>query len=228
MLTLHHLEYSQSFRVLWLLEELGYEYELKLYQRDKETHQAPLEYKELSPLGTAPVITDGELTLAESSAITDYILDKVNEQQLRPGADSPDRARYLFWLHTAQGSMMPLLLMEAVFNILISRAPFWMRPIVSSALNQASSRMILPRMNKLLALAEKDLADKPWFGGEQLSAADIVISYPMESALERHFITNEHPNCQAWLERIKQCPSYLSAREKDGKDSVVFSVGQVG
>ncbi len=224
MLTLHHLEYSQSFRILWLLEEIGCEYELKLYERDQETHQAPLEYKNLSPLGTAPVITDGDLTLAESSAITDYILDKFADQQLRPGVDSADRARYLFWLHTAQGSMMPLLLMEAVFNILISRVPFWMRPIVSSALNQASSRMILPRMNKLLALAEQDLSEKPWFGGEQLSAADIVISYPMESALERHFITNEHPNCNAWLARVKETPSYLAAREKDGKDSIVFSV----
>lgn len=225
MLTLHHLEYSQSFRILWLLEELGCEYELKTYERDKATHQAPPDYKDLSPLGTAPVITDGDLTLAESSAITDYLLDKTTKQKLRPAVDSADRARYLFWFHAAQGSMMPLLLMEAVFNILISRVPFWMRPFISSALNQASSRMILPRMNKLLALAEKDLAEKPFFGGDQLSAADIVLSYPMESAEERNFITNLHPNCLAWLERIKECPSYLSAREKDGRDSIVFKVG---
>ncbi|MEQ8314736.1 MAG: glutathione S-transferase [Gammaproteobacteria bacterium] len=226
MITLHHLEYSQSFRILWLLEELGCEYELKIYERDKATHQAPPEYKALSPLGTAPVITDGELSLAESSAITDYILDNTPEQQLRPAAGHTDRARYLFWFHAAQGSMMPLMLMEAVFNILITRVPFWMRPIVSSALNQASSRMILPRMNKLLEVAEKDLAEKPWFGGDHLTAADIVMSYPMESARERNFITEEHEQCLAWLERVKECSSYQAARQKDGRESVVLRVSK--
>jgi len=82
--------------------------------------------------------------------------------------------------------------------------------------------MILPRMNKLLEIAEKDLAEKPWFGGDQLSAADIVLSYPMESARERNFITDQHPQCLAWLERVRECPSYLAAREKDGRDSVVL------
>lgn len=222
MITLHHLEYSQSFRILWLLEELGCEYELKIYERDKSTHQAPAEYKALSPLGTAPVITDGDVTLAESSAITDYILDQTENQTLRPPADSPDRARYLFWFHAAQGSMMPLMLMEAVFNILISRVPFWMRPFISSALNQASARMILPRMNKILEVAEKDLAEKPWFGGDRLSAADIVLSYPMESARERNFITDQHERCLDWLERVKALPGYQRAREKDGRDSIVL------
>ena len=225
MITLHHLEYSQSFRILWLLEELGCEYELKTYERDKSTHLAPPDYKALSPLGTAPVITDGQVALAESSAITDYILDQIPDQNLRPAADSPDRARYLFWFHAAQGSMMPLMLMEAVFNILITRVPFWMRPFVSSALNQASARMILPRMNKILEVAEKDLSEKPWFGGDSLSAADIVLSYPMESALERNFITDQHSQCLDWLERVKELPSYKSARIKDGKESVVLKVG---
>ena len=224
MLTLHHLEYSQSFRILWLLEELGSEYELKIYNRNPETFQAPAEFKTLSPLGTAPVITDGDLVLAESAAIMDYLLDQSNSTQYRPPIGSPDHNRYLFWFHTAQGSMMPLLLMEAVFGILKKRVPFLMRGIVGSALGQASERMIKPRMEKLLALAEKDLGTKPWFGGDQLTAADILILYSMESARSRGFITTDHPNCQAWFERVEKSESFQAARAKDGRDSIVLRV----
>ncbi|MCG8415216.1 MAG: glutathione S-transferase family protein [Pseudomonadales bacterium] len=224
MLTLHHLEYSQSFRILWLLEELGTDYELKLYARNKETYQAPDEYKTLSPLGSAPVITEGDLALAESSAIIDYVLDQHPESNLRPAIDDEDRVRYLFWFHASQGSMMMVLIMEAVFQILIQRVPFWMRGLIRGVLGQASERMIKPRMEKLLQLAEKDLAQKPWFGGDKLSAADIAMSYPMESARSRGFITDQHPNCLAWIERVHQNPSFQRAKEKDGKDSIVLQV----
>ena len=224
MLTLHHLEYSQSFRILWLLEELGFEYELKIYNRNPETFQAPDEYKALSPLGTAPVITDDNLVLAESAAIMDYLLDHSENTQFRPPVGNPDHNRYLFWFHAAQGSMMPLMLMEAVFGILKQRVPFLMRGIVGSALGQASERMIKPRMQKLLALAEKDLGDKPWFGGEQLTAADILIFYSMESAKSRGFVTDEYPNCQAWFERVNGLPGFQAAKEKDGRDSIVLRV----
>ena len=130
MITLHHLEYSQSFSILWLLEELGAEYELKIYERDKKTHQAPEELRDLSPLGSAPVIADGDVVLAESNAIIDYILDQHAESKLRVEPGHEDRARYLFWLHASQGSMMSLMLMEAVFQIMISRMPFWMLSLI--------------------------------------------------------------------------------------------------
>lgn len=224
MITLHHLEYSQSFRILWLLEELGVEYELKLYERDKDTHLAPPEYKELSPLGSAPVITDGDLALAESSAIVDYILDKYPNEQLRPSPGTPDRTRYLFWFHASQGSMMSLMLMEAVFQILIARVPFWMRGLIRGVLNEASNRLIKPRMEKLLALAEEDLEEKPWFGGDELSAADIMLCYPMESAKSRGYVTPKHDNCNDWLDRAFHHPSYQAARKKDGKESIVLKV----
>ena len=224
MITLHHLEYSQSFRILWLLEELGDAYELKVYDRDKETLQAPAEYKALSPLGSAPVITDDDFVLAESSAIVDYILDKYPENKLRPDIGNADRNRYLFWLHASQGSMMSLMLMEAVFQILISRVPFVLRAIVRGVLNQASTRLIKPRMESLIAIAEKDLGDKPWFGGDELSAADILLSYPMESARSRGYITADHKNCHAWFERVEKHPSYQQAREKDDRDSIILSV----
>lgn len=224
MLTLHHLEYSQSFRILWLLEELGSDYELKLYQRNKETYQAPADYKALSPLGSAPVVTDGDLALAESSAIIDYVLDQHPDSGLRPAPGDADRVRYLFWFHASQGSMMMVLIMEAVFQILIKRVPFWMRGLIRGVLGQASERMIKPRMEKLLQQAEKDLAEKPWFGGDNLSAADIAMSYPMESAKSRGYITDEHPQCQAWIDRVHQHPSFQAAKAKDGKDSIVLQV----
>ena len=222
MLTLHHLEYSQSFRILWLLEELGVEYALKIYQRNKETLLAPEEYKVISPLGTSPVITDGDITLAESSAIIDYILDKYPNNQLRPTAGSPNRARYLFWFHTAQGSLMPIMFMDSIFRIIQQRVPFFFKPIIRMVLNKAIAGFAKPRIDKLLMQAEADLAHAPWFGGEELTAADIVLSYPMESANMRGYITDSHSNCRAWLERIYAHPSFKTAREKDGRPSAVL------
>ena len=116
-ITLHHLEYSQSFRVLWMLEELNLDYDLVVHDRDSKTMAASEEYKALSPLGTAPVITQGDLVMAESSAIMDHILDQTPNHTLRPEPGEPHRARYLFWWHATQGSMMPLQLMASVMGI---------------------------------------------------------------------------------------------------------------
>ena len=225
MITLHHLEYSQSFRVLWLLEELGIEYELKSYDRDPNTRLAPSDYKKVSPLGTAPVISDGDVTLAESNAIIDYILDKYPSESLRPGVGDSDRARYLFWFHASQGSMMPLLLMEAVMRVMHSRVPFLLKSVVgflNKKMNQAFSK---PRMQGLLKQAELDLAQADWFGGHHLTAADISMIYPMEGAESRGYINDNFPNCQAWLKRAKACPSFKRATEKDNRPSMIMKIG---
>ncbi|NKC12088.1 MAG: glutathione S-transferase family protein [Gammaproteobacteria bacterium] len=222
MITLHHLEYSQSFRILWLLEELGVEYSLKMYERDKATHLAPPQYKALSPTSAAPVITDGELVLAESNAIMDYVLDQYPSDQLRPPPGSPQRARYLFWYHAAQGSMTPVLLMDSIFGIMQKRVPFFLRGIIAAVLEKAQHGFVKPRLETLLRKAEEDLATAPWFGGSALSAADIVISYPMESAHMRGYLSDAFPHCRAWLERIYAYPSFKVAREKDGKPSVAL------
>lgn len=224
MLTLHHLEYSQSFRVLWLLEELGVDYALKIYERDKKTRLAPEEYKAISPLGTAPVITDGDFALAETSAIVDYILDKHPSDQLRPPVNSPDRTRYLFWSHVAQGSIMPAMLIDVIFRIVQGRVPFFLKPVARTISNQTINGFIRPRMNALLKQAEIDLADTPWFGGNELTAADILLSYPMEGANGRGYITDSHVNCRAWLERVHARPGFQSAREKDGRPSIMLSL----
>lgn len=222
MITLHHLEYSQSFRVLWLLEELGVEYELKKYNRDATTHLAPEEYKKISPLGTAPVITHGELMLAETAAIVDYIIDLYPNEAIRPVSSSSDRAQYLFWFHAAQGSIMPLMLMESIFRIIQERVPSLLKLIIRPVLSKTSEGFIKPRMEKLLAKAELDLKDSDWFGGKELTAADILLSYPIESANMRGYLSDKFPNTHLWLERIYARPAFQIAKEKDGRASMVL------
>ncbi|MEO0424191.1 MAG: glutathione S-transferase family protein [Pseudomonadota bacterium] len=223
MLTLHHLEYSQSFRILWLLEALGIPYALELYERDPKTMLAPAAYKALSPLGTAPVITNGDLVLAETNAIVDYLLDQHPNAALRPPADAPNRARFLFWYHVGQGSLTPLLMMETLFTVIKQRVPFFMKPFVSIALGRAGDGFIKPRLDLLLAKAEADLAEAPWFGGDALSAADIVLSYSIESASLKGFLTDSHPNCRAWLQRVYEDPAFQAAKAKDGKEQMVLA-----
>lgn len=224
MLTLHHLEYSQSYRVLWLLEELGTEYELKLYERDKTTRLAPADYKAVSPLGTSPTITDGDLNLAETGAIFDYVLDKHPDSPLRPKADSAARTDYLFWIHAAQGSMMPMMLMSIVFQMLETKSPGIIRPLIKAVLGKARSAMVKPRMKLLLDKAEADLAATGWFAGDSLTAADMMMSYPIESAHTKGMLEGSYPKCEAWVERIKALPSYQSAKEKDGRPSAIFQL----
>jgi len=222
MITLHHLEYSQSFRVLWLLEELGVEYELKKYNRDPISHLAPEEYKLISPLGTAPVITHGELVLAETSAIIEYILDLHPNELINPSATSSDRARHLFWYHSAQGSVMPLMLIDSIFRIIQERVPYLINLIVRPVLNKASKGFIESRLVKILEMAEKDLATSDWFGGDNLTSADILLSYPIESANMRGFITAEYPQIKSWLKRIYERSAFQAAKEKDGRTSMAF------
>lgn len=222
MITLHHLEYSQSYRVLWLLEELGDDYELKLYQRDKQSRLAPADYKAVSPLGTSPVITDGSLNLAETSAIFDYILDQHPDSPLRPAANSAARTDYLFWFHASQGSLMPMMLMSIVFQMLKTRSPALIRPLIKIVLGKATSAMIDPRVTLLLDKAEADLEATGWFAGESMTAADMMLSYPIESAETKGLLNGKYPNCEAWVKRIKQVPSYQSAKQKDGKPSAIF------
>ena len=222
MITLHHLEYSQSFRVLWLLEELGIEYELKKYDRDPKTLMAPEHYKAVSPLGTAPVITDGEIRLAETSAIMDYILDKHPDSNLRPETGAKERLDYLFWSHASQGSVMPLMLMNSVFKILSMRVPFFLKIIISPVLKAASKGIIQPRMEKLLEQAEITLTQNKFFAGGNLSCADILLSYPLESANARGFVSDEHPKVKAWLVSIKQRPAFVRAKQLDDRESMLL------
>ena len=222
MITLHHLEYSQSFRVLWLLEELGIEYTLNSYDRDAQTLLAPDAYKALSPLGTAPVLEDGALVLAETGAILDHLLDAHPDHVLRPGTGHADRDRHLFWAHAAQGSLMPLMLVDTLFRIFVSRSPFFLKPLMRGIQSQAVSAFAAPRTNTLLDVAEAHLADAPWFGGDALTTADVLMSYPMESAIARGYVAASRTGCHDWYARMTARPAFQRAKEKDGRPSMVL------
>jgi len=223
MITVHHLEYSQSFRVLWLFEELGVDYELKLYERDPITRLAPASYKKVSPLGTAPVISDGDVVLAESSAIMEYVRDLHPSETLRPEYGSPDRARFLFWFHASQGSMMPVLLIDLLLGMIENKSPFFIKPLLKPIFKLTRASFSEPRMKAILKRAESDLATAPFFGGENLTIADIVLSYPMESMHQKGLFDKKYPNCAAWVERMHESPGFKRAVEKDGKSSTVFT-----
>ena len=226
MLTLHHLEYSQSFRILWLLEELGAEYELKVYERDPQSRLAPADYKAASPLGTAPFITDGDLVLGESNAIIDYILDGHPENTLRPKAGADDRARHLFWFHAAQASLMTIQFMDGIMTMLQSRAPFFARPLFRAAFNQVRRMLVEPRLKRIFEKAEADLGQAPWFGGQELGASDIALVYSLYAARDRGAFAGRYANIKAWFDRVEKRPGFQRAREKDGRESITFSFGR--
>jgi len=222
-LTVHHLEYSQSFRILWLLEKLGANYEVKVYERDPKTRLAPADYKAVSPLGTAPAITDGDLALAETNAIIDYILDQHPKSKLRPSAKAKNRINYLFWFHAAQGSMMPIMLFGAVFGSIEKNVPFFLKGLIRKITAQVKTGFLNPRMKALIDKAETDLGMSNWLAGDDLTAADIVMSYNMEGSRNAGYITDAHPNCLRWLTQMHADPAFIAAMEKDGRETMVFT-----
>lgn len=221
MLTLHHLEYSQSFRILWLLEELGAEYELKSYNRDPQSNLAPDDYKALSPLGTAPVVTDGDLVLAESNAIIDYIMDSHPDSALNPKPGSADRARHLFWYHASPGSMMSMQGIAMVLGLLEQRTPWPISSLLKAIFGQVRKAFLNPRIEALYAMMEKDLGEKPFFGGDHFTTADITMIYAMIAARTKGAFEN-YPNILAWFDRVEEIPSFKSARAKDDRPHIDF------
>lgn len=223
MITLHHLEKSQSIRILWLLEELGMPYEIKLYDRDPVTRLAPAAYKAVSALGTAPVITDNGVTLAETNAIVDFILDGQPASPLRPQPGDANRAAYLFWFHTAQGSLQPLLTNKFVLGALTTRAPFLVRPVAKGLVEALNTAFFDPRLNALKKEIERALGQSKWFAGETLTAADIVMGYCMELAAQRAGMDEARfPNGHRFLKQMREYPSYIRALEKDGKATILL------
>ncbi|MEP3051589.1 MAG: glutathione S-transferase family protein [Erythrobacter sp.] len=222
MLTLHHLEYSQSFRILWLLEELGAEYELKSYNRDPKSNLAPDDYKALSPLGTAPVITEGDLVLAESNAIIDYVMDSHPNSPLVPAAGSADRARHLFWYHASQGSLMSMQGITMVLDLLESRTPWPISALLKAIFGQVRKAFLNPRLDTLFDLMERDLATQPFFGGENLTTADITLIYPMLAARQKGVFAGKYPHVEQWFDRIEALPGFQAARTLDDRPHIEF------
>jgi len=223
MVTVHHLNHSRSQRVLWLLEEIGVPYEIRRYQRDARTMFAPESLKAVHPLGKSPVITDGGLTLAESGAILEYLVERYGAGRLAPPAGTPARERYRYWLHYAEGSLMPLLVMKLVFARLKTvRVPFFVKPVVKAIVAKVNKNFLDPQLHQHLTFIEGELARGPWFAGDELSAADVQMSFPVEAASARAGL-GEFPKLRAWLDRVHARPAYRRALEKGGPFEV-FSV----
>ncbi|UTD27073.1 glutathione S-transferase family protein [Bradyrhizobium sp. WD16] len=215
MLTVHHLNNSRSQRVLWLLEELGVPYEIVRYQRQANL-LAPPELKRIHPLGKSPVITDRGHTIAESGAILTYLVETCGEGRLIPAAGSPDRLRYTYFLHYAEGSAMFPLLQKLIFSLLPKRAPLVTRPVVTMISRQVLRTMITPQLKQHMAFWEGELSRSQWFAGDEFTAADIQMSFPLEAAEARAGLAEGHPHCMDFLKRIHARPAYQRALERGG------------
>ncbi len=217
MLTVHHLNNSRSQRVLWLLEELGLEYHIERYQRDAQTMLAPPALRKIHPLGKSPVVTDGALLMAESGAIVETVIEQYGNGRLVPAAGTPERLRYRYWLHYAEGSAMPPLLLKLVFDkIESSKMPFFVKPIAKAIAGKAKSTFILPQINTHLDFMEGELGKSRWFAGDEFSGADIQMSFPLEAAAARGGLDDKRPKLMAFLNRIHARPAYQRALEKGG------------
>ena len=202
MILVHHLENSRSQRVLWLLEELGLPYEVRRYARNPKTMLAPPELRRVHPLGKSPVVEDEGIVVAETGAIVDYLVEKAGGR-LGPPARREEVLRYRHFLHYAEGSMMPPLLAMLV----VKRLGLLGRP----------ARAPLQRMFDVhLDWLETELAGRPWFAGESFTAADVMMSFPLEAARHRAGLDARRPNLVGWLDRIHARPAYAAALQKGG------------
>ncbi|MEP7100808.1 MAG: glutathione S-transferase [Burkholderiales bacterium] len=217
MITVHHLNNSRSQRVLWLLEELAVPYEIKKYQRDAKTMLAPPELTRVHPLGKSPVITDDGVTVAETGAIIEYVLEKYGNGRLVPAAGTPEKLRWRYWLHFAEGSAMPPLLLKLIFErIKVTPMPFFIKPIAKGISNKVLAAMVEPNLKRQLDFMEAELGKSEWFAGSEFSAADIQMSFPVEAAAQRAGLDAGRPKLMAFLKRIHARPAYKKALERGG------------
>ncbi len=223
MITVHHLETSRSQRVLWLLEELGVPYELKIYQRDKATKLAPPELKKIHPLGKSPVITDGGEVVAESAAIIEYLVETYGAQatgelaQLQPARGTPEYRQCRFWMHYAEGSLMNWLVMKLVFMTIPRQPmPFFVKPIAKALCGKVLDKVVDPNVNTAMDFMEAHLGKNTWFAGEHLTMADFQMSFAVEAALSRSEKAGNCPNLQAYKKRMEARPAYQRGIQKGG------------
>jgi glutathione S-transferase len=224
LIIVHHLNNSRSQRILWLLEELNLPYEIKRYQRDPKTMLAPPELRAVHPLGKSPVIVDGDLTVAESGLIIEYLADRYGAGRLIPAHGTPERLRCNYWLHYAEGSAMPPLLLKLVFRrVETAPAPFFVRPIAKGIAAKVQQGFVDPQIGLHLSYLEGELAKADGFGGHDFSVADIAMSFPLEAAAARGGLDGRYPRLQAFLQRIHTRPAYQRALERGGDYSLLGS-----
>ncbi|WP_434049561.1 glutathione S-transferase family protein [Marinobacter salarius] len=218
MITVHHLNNSRSQRVLWMLEELGVPYEIQRYERDPKTMLAPASLKKVHPLGKSPVITDGDLVVAESGAIIEYLAHTYGKDTMLPETGGQAWLDYTYWLHYAEGSLMPPLVMRLVFQkVKNSPMPFFIKPVAKGIADKTTATFIGPMIKTHLDFVEAHLAKNTWFLGDNLSAADIQMSFPLEASVARGIVGRDRPHINAWVERAHARPAYQKALEKGGE-----------
>ncbi|MDX1693005.1 MAG: glutathione S-transferase [Ketobacteraceae bacterium] len=215
MIVVHHLENSRSQRILWMLEELGVDYEVRQYQRDPKTNLAPASLENVHPLGKSPVITDGDDVIAESGNIIEYLAVKYGKDGWIPAADSPEYWDCKYWLHYGEGSLMPLLVMKLIFDkVKESPMPFFVKPVAKGISKKVMEAYIGPNLKKNMNFIEAHLANRDYFVGDGLTVADIQMCFPLESAQARYLRGKHYPNITAYVKRIQALPGYQRAREK--------------
>ncbi|KEZ79297.1 glutathione S-transferase [Salinisphaera hydrothermalis] len=216
MITVHHLADSRSQRVLWLLEELEIPYEVERYARDPKTMLAPEALKRVHPLGKSPVITDAHRTVAETGLIVDYIVREHGGGRLAPAPGSEEYLRYQYWLHYAEGSLMPPLLLQFVFDTVETKAPWLARPMARAISGQVKKQWIRPQRLLHFDYLENELRSHEWFVGDTFSAADIMLSFPIEAAVSRGGAGERCPKLREFVARIHARPAYRRALERGG------------
>jgi glutathione S-transferase len=217
MITVHHLENSRSQRILWLLEELGADYKIEFYERDRKTSLAPPELLAIHPLGKSPVITDGDITVAESGAIIEYLVNNYDDGQLLPAEGTPQRLAYTYWLHYAEGTFMPLMILSLVMaRIESAPMPFFVKPVARGIVAKVRGGYLDPNVKPKRGYMESTLSQSVWFCGDQLTAADIQMSFVLEAAAVRTNLSADYPNLEAFLTRTQARPAYQAALDKGG------------
>lgn len=225
MINVHHLENSRSQRVLWLLEELQLPYEVQRYARDPKTQLAPPALLKVHPLGKSPVISDAKtgVQVAETGAIVEYLVDLAGGR-LRPPAGSSELLRWRYWLHFAEGSAMPPLLMKLVFDkVAAAPVPFFVKPVVKGISAKVLGGFVMPNIERQLDFMEAELAGREWFCGADFSAADVMMSFPLEAAAQRAGLGASRPRLYALLQKMQSRPAYQRALEKGGPYSFALS-----
>ena len=217
MITVHHLNLSRSQRVLWLLEELEVPYELVKYERDPKTMLAPKSLQQIHPLGKSPVITDGDQVIAESGNILEYLVETYGKGRLVPAPGTPAFRNYRYFMHYAEGSLMPFLLLKLIFTkVKTSKMPFFVKPIARKIADTVSAGFVTPNLTRHLEFLGDHLEKNTWFAGDELTAADIQMSYAVESLVGRTSDLNLSPKFKEMVTRMQARPAYQRATAKGG------------
>ena len=217
MITVHHLANSRSQRVLWLLDELDVPYEVKRYERDPKTQLAPAELLQVHPLGKSPVITDDGVTVAETGAILEHLLERFGHDRLQPAPGTPEAHRYRYWMHFAEGSAMPYQVMKLVFDrIPKAPMPFFAKPIADAISENVLKMLIRPTLTRQLDYLESELVQREWFAGDAFTAADVMMSFPLEASAASGDLATR-PRLADFVRRVQARPAYQRALKRGGE-----------